>query len=165
VDVVVVAPDGQRDVAIDAFTYTAVPVIADIDPDAGPTNGGQLVTITGSSFQVGAYVLFDGKQATEVTVQSAGQLTCRTPANASGTADVTIGNLDGGVTVARDLYTYLPPPIIDKLSPPDAQERTALLNFADVQLSKAQLLDIESGWCAEIIVEWEELSAWYGGSE
>jgi hypothetical protein len=55
--------------------------------------------------------------------------------------------------------------IIDQLSPPDAQERTALLNFADVQLSPAQRLDIEEGSHAEIIVEWEELSAWYGGAE
>jgi hypothetical protein len=55
--------------------------------------------------------------------------------------------------------------IIDKLSPPDAQERTALLNFADVQLSKAQRRDIEEGWHAEIIVEWEELLAWFGGFE
>ncbi|MFO0748789.1 MAG: IPT/TIG domain-containing protein [Myxococcota bacterium] len=117
VDVAVIAPDGQRDVLLDAFTYTAVPLVAGIDPDAGPTNGGQLVTITGAAFQAGAYVLFDGKPATEVSVQSAAVIKCKTPGNAPGPSDVTIGNPDGGLVVDRDAYLYLPAPTVDKLIP------------------------------------------------
>ena len=55
--------------------------------------------------------------------------------------------------------------IIDKLGPNAAGERAALLSFDDVQLSKAQRLDIEDGSHATIIVVWEELSAWFGGAE
>jgi len=55
--------------------------------------------------------------------------------------------------------------IRESLSASSDRHRTALLSFDDVQLSKAQRLDIEEGSHAEIIVEWEELSAWFGGAE
>lgn len=120
--VVVVAPDQQRDVQPSAFRYTEVPNIADIDPDAGPSDGGQIVTVTGTGFQAGAYVLFDGITCTDVNVVSTTELRCKTPANAQGPADVTVRNLDGGFKTVVGLYNYVPRPLTESIVPSLAPE-------------------------------------------
>lgn len=117
VDVAVVAPDNQAAVLTGAFTYTQLPTVTGISPDGGPTAGGQLVTIAGSGFQPGLGVRVAGKPCTSVNVTSASELTCLTPANAVGVADVIVTNADGGTVTAAGAYTYVSPPILDRLTP------------------------------------------------
>ncbi|MFO0751438.1 MAG: IPT/TIG domain-containing protein [Myxococcota bacterium] len=120
--VMVVAPDGQRDVLHDAFRFTEVPAISSISPDTGPADGGQVTTLFGTGFQFGASVLFDGVPATNVNVRSATEIGLTTPANAQGPADVTVRNLDGGFKTVLGLYTYVPRPLVTSSVPNLAPE-------------------------------------------
>ena len=53
VDVTVTTPDGITSLisTSDRFTYVALPTITGVSPAAGPTAGGNTVTITGTGFQ------------------------------------------------------------------------------------------------------------------
>jgi len=136
VDVAVVAPDGQSDVTESAFTYTQLPTVSDIDPDSGPTTGGQTLGLTGTGYQVGVKVYLDGAQCTDVVLSGGMGLTCKTPSGTTGPADLRVLNPDGGSLTITDAYTYLPPPVIDtivpNLAPEGQQVETAIqgLNFS-----------------------------------
>ncbi|TNF38445.1 MAG: hypothetical protein EP329_00365 [Deltaproteobacteria bacterium] len=122
VDVAVVAPDGQDDYTPVAFTFTEIPTLTDITPDAGPTAGGQTVTLTGTGFQLGVKIYLDSAPCTDVNVSSSTSLTCKTPAGSTGTADVVIINPDGGNVTIDEIYTYLAPPVLTKAVPNLAPE-------------------------------------------
>jgi len=122
VDVAVVAPDGQADYTPVAFTFTEIPTLSDITPDAGPTLGGQSVTVTGTGFQLGVEVYIDGVRCTDVNLVSATSLTCKTPAGSTGTADIVIANPDGGNVTIDEAYTYLAPPVLSQAVPNLAPE-------------------------------------------
>lgn len=89
------------------------PAIAtDIDPDSGPTTGGQDVVITGSDFVDGSTVDFDGAPATDVVVAADGTtIDAVTPAGTAGPATVTVTSPDGSTTALP--YTYVAAPAPD----------------------------------------------------
>jgi hypothetical protein len=122
VDVAVVAPDGQADYTPVAFTFTEIPTLTGVSPDAGPTAGGQTVTLSGSGFQLGVQIYIDGAKCTDVNLTSGASLTCKTPAGATGPANIAISNPDGGNALANDAYTYLAPPVLTKAVPNLAPE-------------------------------------------
>ncbi len=142
VDVVVVSPDGQLDTKIDSFTFTVVPSVTSIAPDAGPTAGGTTITVTGTGFQPGVAVMVDLMPCGSVNLASATQLTCVTPAGTSGPADVIVTNSDGGSVTEADGFTYLPAPFVDRVVPdvgPNAGGITATvqgLNFTQTPLPR-----------------------------
>jgi Concanavalin A-like lectin/glucanases superfamily/IPT/TIG domain len=70
------------------------PFIGSIVPATSPTAGGWPVTISGSHFQQGATVRFDGALATNVVVTPTA-ITCLTPPGVLGPADVLVQNPDG----------------------------------------------------------------------
>lgn len=89
----------------DAYTYDAIAV----DPGSGSISGGTFVNIVGSgtSFAEGDRVIFGRMPCTDVTVVSATRITCRTPAMAADTVDVTVvHSADSTETVAVSAYTY-----------------------------------------------------------
>ncbi|MCI0342714.1 MAG: IPT/TIG domain-containing protein [Planctomycetales bacterium] len=95
--------------------------ITGLAPVSGPTTGGTLVTITGTSFAAGATVTFAGSLATTVTVVSGGTITCFTPAGAAGPATVVVTNPGPASATAVNAFTYLsgppPAPTITGLNP------------------------------------------------
>ncbi len=118
-DVIVVNPDGLRDIAPNAFLFVGPPIIDAIDPDQGPDTGGQEVTITGRNFLVGMQVTFDGVEAEVIEVDPvAGIARVRTPAHPVGFVDVSVVNTDGRSDVAEGGYEYiLLPPEIEAIEP------------------------------------------------
>ena len=115
VDVTVTTPDGTSPVVTgDQFTYIALPTVTGVSPAAGPTAGGNTVTITGSGFQniFGSpgvtTVNFGSVPAASFTVNSDTQLTATVPAGSAGTVDVTVFNWLSATTAtsAADHYTY-----------------------------------------------------------
>lgn len=84
--------------ANDQFTYAPVPTVASLSPNAGPTAGGTLVTITGTGFIAGATVAFGATAATNVTVVSATQITVVDPPESAGTVAVTVTTAGGTST-------------------------------------------------------------------
>ncbi len=68
VDVIVVTASGTSDTsAADQFTYVAPPTVATVIPQAGPTTGGTIVTITGTGLANSWAVTFGGIVATIIS--------------------------------------------------------------------------------------------------
>ncbi len=95
----------------------AVPAVSTVSPAAGPTAGGDKITVTGTGFAQGSHVAFGSTAATSVHVQSPGSLTATVPPG-SGTVHVTVAT-DGGTssTSSADQYTYDATPSVTGVSP------------------------------------------------
>jgi hypothetical protein len=94
---------------VEAAVIPGDPAPGYINPVRGRTLGGTLVTITGSGFQPGATVKFDGVLATNVTVLSCTSIQCRTPQHAAGTVDVRVTNPGGGYGILPAAFEYYKP--------------------------------------------------------
>jgi len=116
-DVVVIAPDGQQDIAPRAFTYSALPTLVSITPDSGPTKGGTVITLRGTNFQQGAVVRLAGNICSDATVQDATTIVCTTPAGAVGPVEVIVTNPDTGNVKMGSGFVYVPPPDIISMIP------------------------------------------------
>jgi hypothetical protein len=100
------------------FTYIPAPVITanGINPDSGPTAGGQTVTITGTNLgTTGTTTVFfgglTGNQASNVVVNGAGtSLTAVTPPGIAGTVNVIVVTAGGDSNT--ETYQYIPLPTI-----------------------------------------------------
>jgi hypothetical protein len=80
-----------------------------VAPLCGSSDGGTLVTITGSGFASGATVTFGGTAATSVTVVDAHTITAKAPAGSAGTARVVVTNVDGKSASLSDAFRYFSP--------------------------------------------------------
>ena len=104
------------------FVYTAgaAPTVTSVAPNAGPTTGGQVVTIIGTNFGSNATVKFGGTLITAANQlnQDAQTILINTPSHASGSVDVVVTNADGQVGTLGAGYKYgaNPSPGIDSLS-------------------------------------------------
>ena len=99
----------------DSFHYIAPPTVSGLSPDHG--NAGDTVTITGTNFTGATGVKFGTADATDVTVNSATEITAKAPAG-SGTIDVSVTTPDGTSSdTASDHFRYLAAPAISSLSP------------------------------------------------
>ncbi len=107
------------------FVYTAVvnamptPVITSVAPSAGPTAGGQSVTVTGQYLTGATSVTFGGTAGTSVSVVNDTTVTVTTPARAAGTIDVRVTTPAGTSADAgsADNYTYYAPPTVTNVAP------------------------------------------------
>jgi hypothetical protein len=90
-------------------TVTAVaPVVTGLDTLAGPTSGGTLVNISGTSFSGATAVSFGGTAATMFQVNDDGSITAVAPAQAAGTVDVTLTTPTGiSATSSADQFSYV----------------------------------------------------------
>ena len=115
VDMVVINPDGQSATRAGWFAYTAAPPPSPmmVLPPTGSTTGGTRVSVTGSGFTPygPARVTFGGVDATEVTVKSAGEITCTTPMHAAGMVNVAVVNPDGQTGTLPGGFSYTGPQI------------------------------------------------------
>ena len=105
--------------AYTAVVNAALPEITSISPTAGPTAGGQTVTITGQYFTGATSVTFGGTAGTSVTVVNDSTITVVTPARAIGTVEVRVTTTPGTSVDAGavDNYTYQAPPTVTSISP------------------------------------------------
>jgi len=100
------------------FVYLPAPSVASISPNDGPLAGGATVTVKGTGFVAGASVSFGTSVATNVSVTSSTALTCKCPAGAVGTVNVTVttaGGASGSSPV--DQFTFVAPPSVTSVSP------------------------------------------------
>jgi IPT/TIG domain-containing protein/FG-GAP repeat protein len=119
VDVTVTTPSGTSTTsAADHYTYDAAPTVTGVSPVAGPTVGGNTVTLTGTNFNNATAVKFGTVSAGSYTVNSATSITIGAPAGSAGTVDITV-TTPGGTsgTSAADQYTYVPAPTVTAISP------------------------------------------------
>ncbi|MFA5328893.1 MAG: MBG domain-containing protein, partial [Prolixibacteraceae bacterium] len=103
------------------LTFTTLPVaptVTGISPTSGPATGGTSVIITGTNLTGASAVKFGANNATNVTVNSATQITAISPAGSTGTIDVTVTTTGGtSATSSSDQYTYIAAPTVSGISP------------------------------------------------
>ena len=103
---VVVSDSSGSGTLTKGFTYVgSQPTISKISPNSGSTNGGTVVTITGTKFISGATVTFGGTAATNVTAVSSTSITATTPAHAAGAVNVVVTDSSGSGTLTNG-FTY-----------------------------------------------------------
>ncbi len=105
----------------DGFLYTGeadvAPTLTSIAPTEGVIAGGDAVALTGTGFETGATVQFDGVDATNVVVVSNSSITCDTPAHAAGVVDVTVENANTLNDTLAASFTYVTLPTIASVNP------------------------------------------------
>ena len=124
-EVVVINPDGLNAALPGGFIYVTAPTVAAVAPDAGPAAGGTEVEITGTGFQTGATVTFNGIPAlspapvagARVIVNSATSITATTPSGTAGAADVVVTNPDTQTATLVGGFTYVRPSGVMSVSP------------------------------------------------
>jgi fibronectin type 3 domain-containing protein len=95
-----------------------LPAITKLSTTAGPTSGGNKITIYGSGLTGATGVYFGGVAATSFTVNTNGSITVVVPAHAAGTVDVTVVTALGrSALTAADHYTFLSRPVVTSVSP------------------------------------------------
>jgi hypothetical protein len=94
----------------DTFYHLEVvgkPQVGALNPNAGPAEGGTIVTITGSGFTGATSVKFGGTEAS-FTVDTDTQITATSPGGSPDTVDVTVTNAIGTSDInSNDKFTYL----------------------------------------------------------
>jgi len=115
--VTVTSPCAQSETLDDAFEYIFTPVVDAVNPSNGPIEGGTEVTIVGSYFQTGATVTFGTFDADGVTVVSATEITCMTPACAEGVVDVTVTNPDLQSGTLAGAFQFISGPVLASIHP------------------------------------------------
>lgn len=116
VDVLVENVPGLSDTLVGGFTFLADPFISSVVNDWGNVTGGTAVTINGGNFVNGATVSFDSIAASGVVFVNSGRLTCFTPANGFGLADVRVRNPTGQIALMTGGFRYqnAPGPFIER---------------------------------------------------
>jgi hypothetical protein len=104
----------------DQFSYDAVPTVSAVAPAVGTTNGGDVVTITGTGFVVGSTTAaFGTNPATAVSCTST-LCTATSPGQGDGAADVDVTVTTPGGTSATgsaDQFSYEGAPSVTAVSP------------------------------------------------
>jgi hypothetical protein len=119
VDVRVVTAGGESaNVAADNYTYLVVPTVTKVEPNKGPTSGGNTVTIEGTDFTGATEVKFGTTPGTGLEVKSPTEIKVTAPAHATGVVDVRVVNANGeSANTAADNYTYLLIPTVTSVEP------------------------------------------------
>ncbi|HMK63420.1 MAG TPA: IPT/TIG domain-containing protein [Acidimicrobiales bacterium] len=94
----------------DGFTYVTTPVIQSISPHQGPTQGEQVVTISGGNFNLATGVNFGSVAAVDWAINNDDNITAVTPAESAGTVTVTVTSSSGNSPSDPPTtnYTYEP---------------------------------------------------------
>jgi outer membrane autotransporter protein len=116
--VAVTTASGTGTSATQIYTYADAPTVTAVSPPAGPLNGGQSVTITGSGFVTGqTTITFDTTPATNVVVVDSSHITATTPAHAAGAVKISATTPAGMGTSTTPLYTYTSLPVVTSITP------------------------------------------------
>ena len=92
---VLVGPDGQVALRLQAFEYLAAPALTAVTPALGGVSGGNQLTLVGDNFETGMQVFFGSLPGQVLAVESANSALVRTPsAQIPGFVDVKIRNPD-----------------------------------------------------------------------
>ncbi|WP_148112804.1 IPT/TIG domain-containing protein, partial [Actinoplanes sp. ATCC 53533] len=100
------------------YTYIATPTISTVDPVAGPLDGTNTLTITGTHLDdtnLGS-ITIDENACTQITVNSPTEVTCTAPSGTVGAKNIVLTN-PGGTVTKTSAYTYAAAPEITDVTP------------------------------------------------
>ncbi|MGO9344484.1 MAG: IPT/TIG domain-containing protein [Acidimicrobiales bacterium] len=97
------------------------PKVTSLSRATGPVEGGTKVTITGTGFTGTTIVQFGSTVAQSFSVRSTTQVVAVAPAEAAGTAPITVTTFNGpSEATPADVYKYVyPVPSVTEISPPN----------------------------------------------
>lgn len=121
-DVYVRDPAGNLEMATGLMDLVApAPDLQQLSVPSGSASGGDPITLTGSGFQNGAYVLFGGIEALAVDFVDATTLIATTPAHAPQTVSVAVHNPDGQQVRLENSFDFTAHPEFQRLFPSAGQ--------------------------------------------
>jgi large repetitive protein len=100
-----------------AVAAAAPPSVTGVSPSAGPTGGGNTVTITGTEFVPGAAVSFGTSPGIAPVLISATELRVTAPAHAAGVVRVTVTTPAGSARAPTTQNYTFGAPVVTNLSP------------------------------------------------
>jgi outer membrane protein assembly factor BamB len=109
-----------QNVLITATGYPpAPPTVTGVSPDAGPSQGGSSVTITGTNLTGATQINFGPNNPVDIYTVTSPTTIIATSPTGKGTVDVTVTTPGGtSVTSAADQFTFISgPPVITNVSP------------------------------------------------
>jgi thermitase len=109
VNIAVANADGTVSPPLALTIIPSPPRPVTIGPANGPASGGTTSTITGTAFQSGATVAFDGVAGTVLSVTGT-QIVVTAPAHTAGDVDVVITNPDGQIGTMPHGFVYYDAP-------------------------------------------------------
>jgi len=113
---ILVTTPGGTNAANTLYAYESGVVITSVAPDNGSTEGGTIITITGSGFTGATSVTIGGQACTNLIVISDSILTCTSPPGVPGNATIEI-TTPAGATTAPTEYVYTPAPVVSAVAP------------------------------------------------
>jgi len=116
VGVTVTNIDGFSDVLPGAFTFVPPPSLSSAAPNAGPSDGGTVVTVVGRFFDPACRLYFGNTEAADLHFENPTVLTAVAPEHAPGIVALRVVNPDGQQGLMPGAFTYFPP-----IPPPDLQ--------------------------------------------
>lgn len=124
VDVVVRNPDMPAAILSGAFEYVRAPTLWGVEPFEIPYEGGVTVTVTGSGFEPGIQVGFNGFAGRDVTVIDEGRLTVVAPPGTPGPITVAVVNPGQPMATLENAgaYVVLPDPTPEPVPVPTEAE-------------------------------------------
>ncbi|MDB6017823.1 MAG: thiol oxidoreductase [Pedosphaera sp.] len=126
--------DSYSDVVGGGGVAPVAPTITGVAPATGLTNGGTVVSITGSNFQAGITVMFGANAATGISLTGSTNITATTPAGAPGAVNVMVQNTSALSATNLNGFTYVtpappPPPLPASIVPGSLVNSGLTLSF------------------------------------
>ena len=111
--------DGQSAVLGSSYTYRSPPDITGVNIPAGPINGGQAITISGTFLLPNIDIQINSRQCVISNYISDNSVECTTPDNlaAGGPYDIVVTNEDGQTDTLTTAYEFIPPPDLSVATP------------------------------------------------
>ncbi len=119
VDVTVTTAGGMSNTSSqDEYTYLNAPIFSNMSRSSGPATGGSVVTIVGANLDSVTEVDFGDLPATQLTIDSANQITATSPPQAAGPVAVSLVSPGAaGGRAAAGNFTYTVVTVVSAVAP------------------------------------------------
>lgn len=99
-------------------TGVSNPTITNVSPSAGPVEGGNTLTLSGTQLFNGALVTVGGNSCSITSYYEPTTIMCTLPAHAPASTDIVLTNVDRKSTTLTNAYTYQVAPTVLSVNPP-----------------------------------------------
>ncbi|MBI1861918.1 MAG: IPT/TIG domain-containing protein, partial [Deltaproteobacteria bacterium] len=134
--VIITNPSALSSTIVNGFQYVDSAVVATVTPNSGPIAGGTVISLTGSSFQLGSTVSIGGQPCLSVVIASGTNITCTTSPGNAGTVAVSVTSPNGQTGSLASGFRYFGSPAITAVNPTTGVETggtTIVLNGSSLE--------------------------------
>ena len=154
------------------FGMLEPPEVDSVEPDSGPTRGGEQVTVTGEHFIDGTTILFGDKECRDVEIKSETEIHCVTPVHDAGEVEVKGAHPDRDSGNRTATYTYDAPPVFtlhpgdevgyNKLNINHCLDSTCVdENEEEAAWRSTWIIEDDGVYLSEVSGEWEVRAHYY----